>query len=111
MSTSQAPKWFKIVVVLALLWNLMGILNFIMQINLSDEAIAALPSAEQALINNTPFWSTIAFGDRRIWRYFGLPGAFNAQKMVLFPFAFFIDCSNGTNDLLDLLHRSCSGLR
>ena len=55
MSTSQAPKWFKLVVVLALLWNLIGILNFIMQINLSDEAIAALPSAEQALMNNTPY--------------------------------------------------------
>ena len=61
MSTSHPPKWFKAVVILALLWNLMGIINFFMQINLTDEAMAAYSSAEQELIKNTPFWSLIAF--------------------------------------------------
>ena len=61
MSRITLPKWFKAVVALALLWNLMGIVNFFMQVNLSPEAIAALPPAEQALMNNTPLWSTIAF--------------------------------------------------
>lgn len=61
MSRTTLPKWFKAVVALALLWNLMGIVNFFMQVNLSPEVIAALPPAEQALMNNTPLWSTIAF--------------------------------------------------
>lgn len=61
MSKITLPKWFYAVVSIALLWNLMGIANFFMQINLSPEDIAALPEAEQALMNNTPLWSTIAF--------------------------------------------------
>ena len=61
MSKINFPKWFYAVVSIALLWNLMGIVNFFMQINLSPEDITALPEAEQALMNNTPLWSTIAF--------------------------------------------------
>lgn len=61
MSKINLPKWFYAVVSIALLWNLMGIVNFFMQINLSPEDIAALPEAEQALMNNTPLWNTIAF--------------------------------------------------
>ena len=88
MSTSQAPKWFKVVVVLALLWNLMGILNFIMQINLSDEAIAALPSAEQALMNNTPLWSTIAFGIGVFGGTLGCLGLLMHKRWSFFPLLF-----------------------
>ena len=61
MSKITLPKWFHAVVSIALLWNLMGIANFFMQINLSPEDIATLPEAEQALMNNTPLWSMIAF--------------------------------------------------
>ena len=61
MSTVQLPKWFKAVVALALVWNLMGIFNFYTQITLTEEAIAALPLAEQQLMNTTPLWSLIAF--------------------------------------------------
>lgn len=61
MSKINLPKWFYAVVSIALLWNLMGIVNFFMQINLSPEDISALPEAEQALMNNTPLWNTIAF--------------------------------------------------
>ena len=61
MSTVQHPKWFKAVVALALVWNLMGIFNFYTQITLSEEALAALPLAEKELMNNTPLWSLVAF--------------------------------------------------
>ena len=88
MSTSQAPKWFKVVVVLALLWNLMGILNFIMQINLSDEAIAAFPSAERTTHEQHPPMVYYRFWYRRIWRYIGLSGTFNAQRWSFFPLLF-----------------------
>ena len=61
MSKIILPKWFYPVTVVALLWNLMGIANFLLQLNLSPEDIAALPAAEQDLMNNTPLWSMIAF--------------------------------------------------
>lgn len=61
MAKVKLPKWFNLVVSLALIWNLLGVVNFIMQVTLSPEAIAALPSAEQDLINATPVWSILAF--------------------------------------------------
>ncbi|MDZ4729274.1 MAG: hypothetical protein SH820_04965 [Xanthomonadales bacterium] len=61
-SGSSAPKWFTIFAILALLWNLLGVMAFVMQATMSPEALAALPEAEQALYNNYPTWALVAFG-------------------------------------------------
>jgi hypothetical protein len=61
MENKTPPKWFKMVVIVALLWNLMGILNFFMQLTITPEALASYPEAEQELIKNAPLWSMIAF--------------------------------------------------
>ncbi len=55
------PKWFTIVAVLALVWNLMGVMAFVMQMMMTPEMIAELPQAEQALYASIPLWATIAF--------------------------------------------------
>lgn len=68
MSTVQLPKWFKAVVALALVWNLLGIFNFYSQITLTEETIAALPLAEQELMNTTPFLVLNRFRYWRFWR-------------------------------------------
>ena len=60
-SLTKPPVWFWIVAVAALVWNVFGVLSFIGFATMSAEAIAALPEAEQALFENTPVWSTIAF--------------------------------------------------
>ncbi len=59
---SNAPKWFTIVAILALAWNLFGVMAYMMQVNMTADDIAALPAAEQALYNNYPAWAMIAFG-------------------------------------------------
>lgn len=56
------PKWFWIVSILALIWNLMGVMAFAAQMAMSPEAIAALPEAERELFTNIPAWVNIAFG-------------------------------------------------
>lgn len=62
MSTnSPAPKWYMPVSIVALLWNLIGVMAFIMEVNKSDEALAALPEAERIIHENMPIWVTIAF--------------------------------------------------
>lgn len=61
MSKITLPKWFYAVATIALFWNLMGVINFIMQISMTPAQIAELPVAEQNLLNNTPLWSIIAF--------------------------------------------------
>lgn len=61
MTEQLKPKWFTAVAIVALLWNLMGVLAFVMQIMMPAEALAELPEAQRALYQNIPFWATAAF--------------------------------------------------
>ena len=54
---SKSPLWFKIVAVLAILWNLIGCLAFASDIRLTPEDIAKLPDAQQTLYNSRPSWA------------------------------------------------------
>lgn len=57
----KTPTWFKVVAILAILWNLMGLVAFFMQINMSEATLAAMPAAERALYESTPIWATAGF--------------------------------------------------
>ena len=46
---------------MAIIWNLMGVINFNFQITITPDQISKLPEAEESLINSTPFWTYIAF--------------------------------------------------
>lgn len=52
---------FWIISVLALLWNLLGVMAYIMQVTMTPEALQALPAEQQALYTNVPAWATAAF--------------------------------------------------
>ena len=58
---NQAPKWFYFVVFFALVWNILGVAAYVMQVTMTPEALAALPEAERALYENVPAWATSAF--------------------------------------------------
>lgn len=58
---TSPPKSFWIVAAVALVWNLMGVAAYIMQVTMSDEAMAALPEAQQLLHASTPAWATAAY--------------------------------------------------
>lgn len=60
-NSTQPPKWFWVVGGIALVWNLMGVMAYIMQVTMSDEARAALPEAERLLYETVPTWATAAF--------------------------------------------------
>ena len=57
---SKSPMWFKVVAVIALLWNLLGCLAFAFDLNISAEDIAKLPDAQQALYAARPAWALAA---------------------------------------------------
>lgn len=57
----KAPLWFLIVAVICVLWDLMGVMSFFQYTTMSDEAIQALPEAEQSLYRSLPLWTTIAY--------------------------------------------------
>lgn len=59
--TSKPPAWFWIVAAVALVWNLLGVSAFVMQVSMSPETLAALPEAERALYESFPLWALIAF--------------------------------------------------
>ena len=56
----KAPTWFKVVAVLALLWNLLGCLAFFSDLRLSPEDLAKLPEAQQALYAARAGWAVAA---------------------------------------------------
>ena len=57
----KTPTWFMVVAVLLLVWNLLGVMAYIMQVTMSPETLAALPDAQRQLYENTPAWATAAF--------------------------------------------------
>ena len=60
-SMEKPPLWFWIVSILALLWNLMGVLAYLQQSFMTEEALTALSEAERALLETRPAWATAAF--------------------------------------------------
>lgn len=60
-TNSNPPKWFWVVIVLALLWNLLGAMNYLVRAFMTDEMKSAMPSDQLALLENTPSWVTAAF--------------------------------------------------
>lgn len=57
----KAPKWFMIVAAVLLVWNIFGVVAYIMHVTMSPEALAALPEAQRQIYENTPDWATAAF--------------------------------------------------
>ena len=55
------PRSFYVISGVALAWNLLGVMAYIMQVTMSQEAFNALPDAERMLYENMPSWATAAF--------------------------------------------------
>jgi hypothetical protein len=54
------PHWsFWVIGAIALLWNLLGSLNYVMQMN--SDVVAAMPETHRAIIASRPGWATGAF--------------------------------------------------
>lgn len=57
-----APKWFTLLAIVLVIWNLMGVMAFFMQMAMTAEQISALPKDQQLLYQDIPLWVNIAFG-------------------------------------------------
>ncbi len=56
----KPPRWFKVVAVVALLWNVLGCIAFFSDLRLSPDDLAKLPEAQQALYAMRPGWAVAA---------------------------------------------------
>lgn len=75
-SKVKVPVWFRIVAILFLLWNIMGLFSFFTMTFISDEAMSALPENERALYGEYPAWTTVIFA-------IAVAGGFLASLLVL----------------------------
>jgi hypothetical protein len=58
--TASSVHWsFWVIGAFALIWNVMGVANFFVQMN--PEMLAAYRESERAIIENRPAWATAAF--------------------------------------------------
>jgi hypothetical protein len=58
---NKPPRSFYIISIAALIWNLIGVMTYIMQVTMGDAAMAALPAEQQVFIQNSPAWVTAAY--------------------------------------------------
>ena len=59
---TMRPLWSRVVAVLALLWNLVGLFMFWQEMTLTPEAVAALPPAQQQIHAAMPQIAHVFFG-------------------------------------------------
>lgn len=71
----------------ALVWNLLGLLMFILQISMSAEQVAALPAPERAVYDATPAWLNAAFGVAVAGGVLGSIGLLLRQRWAVACFA------------------------
>jgi len=62
MTTAKPTTAFYIISIVALLWNLIGIMAFAMDVMMSPETLAQLPEAERALYESSPIWLKFVYG-------------------------------------------------
>ena len=60
-STSKPATWYWIVAVLALIWNIMGVLAYLANAFITEEIKAEYTAEQLALIEGRPAWVTAAF--------------------------------------------------
>ena len=58
---NSPTRTFWIVSVFALLWNLIGVMTYLMSVTMGPEALAAMSEAERALYSDIPAWVTSAY--------------------------------------------------
>ena len=57
---AQAPKWFRPVGIVALLWNLIGCAAYLADVMMTPEALAQLTAAQQEMYAARPMWAVAA---------------------------------------------------
>lgn len=77
---NKAPKWFWVVAIFFLLWNILGVLSFLGHTFITEEALAVLPEEERALYDEYPLWTNIVFAIAVIFGMLGSIGLILKKK-------------------------------
>ena len=63
---------FYVISSVALVWNLMGVFNYLLQVLMTDEVLKSFPKDQQLMYQDVPSWVTAAFA---VAVFFGTLGA------------------------------------
>jgi len=85
-SSNKPTTAFWIISVLALLWNIMGVVAYLGQAYMTEEVLKALPLTEQEYYNNVPAWVTAAFAIAVFAGVFGCVGLLMKKKWATILF-------------------------
>lgn len=58
---TKRPMWFRVVSVLAVLWNLFGLWSFYIHFTATPEVVATWPEVQQRIAEVTPGWIFVPF--------------------------------------------------
>jgi len=83
---SIIPKSYGIISVIALLWNLMGLITFFQFVFISEESFQELTQPEQQLYDGFPLWTLIAFGIAVFAGTLGSVGLGMRKKWTIYGF-------------------------
>jgi hypothetical protein len=61
MNNQKTPTSFWVISIVGLIWNLLGVFNYLGQAYMSDETLSAMTQAQQDVMNSIPAWATAAF--------------------------------------------------
>jgi hypothetical protein len=102
--TAQAVHWsFWLIGAIALIWNVMGVVNFFMQMN--PDALAAYRESERMIIEGRPIWATAAFA----LAVFG--GAIGSLLLLLKKsLAFYVFVASLLGVVVTMIHTLGSGI-
>jgi hypothetical protein len=93
MSNTHKPNTvFWIIGILALLWNIMGVLAYLAQAYMSEEALNLLTQSEQDFYNNVPAWVTAAFATAVFTGFLGSIALLMRKKLSIALFTISLIC-------------------
>lgn len=81
MSTeTQVPTSFKVIAILAILWNLFGVFSFVGHAFMPEQAFAGMTSDQKDYMDTFPAWGYIVFGTAVTTGILGSIGLFMRKK-------------------------------
>ncbi|MDA0316067.1 MAG: hypothetical protein O2906_01020 [Bacteroidetes bacterium] len=83
--TKPTPRYW-LISIIALLWNFMGIIAYLGQAYMSDEALKMLPEENQLYFSNVPAWVTASFAVAVFGGFIGSIGLIIRKKWAYFLF-------------------------
>lgn len=72
VAPAATPAWFRIVALVAILWNAFGVVMYLSSVGVFGDPLAGLSEAERTIASSIPGWITAAFA---IGTFAGLAGS------------------------------------